>query len=102
MGSKEPFTSVFINLAVILQDDKASATEKGPVIQRKVRLISGGENYEEVLYELVITTGTIISDDIESVRKGVKLGVVQAASYAPLISAQLYQIAAEIASTLAI
>lgn len=99
--ARETFASVLINFAVMLHDAKASATEKAPVIQATVMLISGGEKDEEVLYRLMIAMGTIICDDIESARKGVELGVAQAAADAAPISARLQQIATEIATIIA-
>lgn len=99
--ARETYASLVINYAVMLHDGTAKADERAPVMETIVKLVTGGEKDEEVLYRLMVALGTLLCDDMDSARKGVELGAAQAASDAAAISARLQQIAMEIATIIA-
>lgn len=99
--ARETSASLFINYAVMMRDSNAPVADKATLIQATVALISGGEKDEDVLYRLMIAMGTIICDDVEAAKKGVEIGVAQAAADAAPISARIQQIALEIATIIA-
>lgn len=98
--ARETLGAVLINFAVMLRDSKASVEEKARVIEGGVKLM-GGEKDEEVLFRLLIAMGTTICDDLEAAKKGVELGIAEAAANAAPVSARLQQISLEIATIIA-
>lgn len=101
--ARETYASLVINYAVMLFEDKAGLDERGVVIRTAVRLISdGGEKDEEVLYRLLTAVGTVMCGDDEAAKRGVELGVAQAAADVASVSARLQQVALEIATLIAI
>lgn len=99
--AKETHAALLVNYAVMLHDSKASADDRSSLMTRISSMVSSEEKDEEVLYRRMIAMGTLICGDIEAAKKGVELGVAEAASTTAPISPRLQQVALEIATIIA-